>query len=80
MPPQRERTVATTIRLPESVYFELRALCVDPTIVSGQRGRAITSATGVKYDTWGRLFTALARRYLEEQKVARIADSEDTTE
>lgn len=80
MPAARERTVATTIRLPESVYYELRALCVDPTIVSGQRGRAITDARGVKYDTWGKLFTALARRYLDEQKVARISAEEGTSE
>ena len=64
----REPTVKTTIRLPESVYYELRVLVADP-----RSGR-------IRYDTWGELFTRLARRHLDECKVATIAADEDTIE
>lgn len=77
---RRERTVVTTLRLPESVYLELRLLCVDPAARNtGRTGRAIRGPA-VKYDTWSALFTHLARQHLDAVKVARVAADEDTTE
>lgn len=63
---RRERSVPTTIRLPESVYYELRALMCDP-------------RTGaIRYATWGALFETLAREWLDRQKVAVAATDKDT--
>lgn len=77
---KREPTVTTTIRLPESVYYPLRALCIDPTKTAGRGGRASVDVRGVKYDTWNALFVALAKRHLAEQQIAAVAADEDTSE
>ncbi len=59
---RRERTVPTTIRLPEDVYFQLRILMCDP-------------RTGaIRYATWGALFETLAREHLERVKIARTEE------
>jgi hypothetical protein len=55
--PRRERKIPTTIRLPESLYYELRVLMADP-------------RTGaIKYDTWGPFFERIAREWISAQKV-----------
>lgn len=62
--PKREPTIATTVRLPESVYYEARALLTDP-------------RTGeLRYDSWAPLIARLLREWVDQQKVARIADVE----
>lgn len=61
-PPKREPTIATTIRIPVSVYTEARILLADP-------------RTGlIKLDTWGPLIGRLLRRWVDEQKVARVSE------
>ncbi len=62
---RRERTVPTTIRLPEDIYLQLRILMCNP-------------ATGaIRYATWGALFEQLARDHLERVKIARATTAEE---
>jgi hypothetical protein len=62
---RRERRIPTTIRLPESVYYELRTLMCNP-------------RTGaIRYATWGALFETLAREHLERRKIARSVTAEE---
>lgn len=58
--PRREPSIATTIRLPQSVYYEARTLLADP-----RTGR-------IKIDTWGPLIARLLRQWCDEQKIARV--------
>lgn len=60
--PRREPTVASTIRIPQSVYLEARVLLADP-----RTGR-------IKMDTWGPLIGRLLREWVDKQKIARAAE------
>lgn len=57
--PRREPTIATTVRIPQSVYYEARILLADP-----RTGR-------IKMDTWGPLIGRLLREWVDAQKIAR---------
>lgn len=57
----KEPTVPVTVRIPETVYAELRVLLCDP-------------RTGLpRYATWGHAINLALREWLDRQKITRDA-------